>query len=191
MAHQRHLGVIGFFLTSLFLAVPQAGTAVDDAEQPDTWQIHGRVVDAAGKPVDDFVAATFWSSNGKQWNEKGEFIHLQGSKHLDQFWKEEGVLEPFPNELAKRLTDGEFVATVNDRPRVSVFVTDRQQQRGGFVSVEKTAADKPVTVTLLPLVRVTGKLYCPQAGARPTGRWPSSIPSEIKRITCTLPIADH
>ena len=37
-----------------------------------SWQIQGQVVDEQGMPIDDFDAATFWSSNGKQWDEAGK-----------------------------------------------------------------------------------------------------------------------
>jgi len=141
----------------------------DEPQKPDdgSWQIHGRVVDEQGKPVDDFVAATYWSANGKQWDEHGERIKLHGLTDLDKIWKDEGVLEPFPTSKVKELDAGKFLATIEDRPRVSIFVTDAEQKRGGFVSVEKTDGDKPVTITLLPLVRVTGKIYCPQADRIP------------------------
>ena len=71
----------------------------DEPQKPDdgSWQIHGRVVDEQGQPVKDFVAATYWSANGKQWDEHGERIKLHGLTDLDKIWKEEGVLEPFPN----------------------------------------------------------------------------------------------
>jgi thioredoxin 1 len=77
------------------------------------------------------------------------------------------VLLPFPKSMATRLTDGKFSVSVEDRPRVSVFATDKRRERGGFVSVEKRAADTPVTITLRPLSRVHGKVYCPEAGRVP------------------------
>jgi len=45
--------------------------AVAQADNPDQWEIRGQVVDENGAPVEDFEAASFWSSNGKQWDEAG------------------------------------------------------------------------------------------------------------------------
>ena len=44
----------------------------------ESWEIHGQVVDEQGTPVEDFDAAKFWSSNGKQWDEAGEWIKISG-----------------------------------------------------------------------------------------------------------------
>ncbi|MBI2823873.1 MAG: TlpA family protein disulfide reductase [Planctomycetia bacterium] len=137
----------------------------NDSDQ--SWQIHGQVVDEQGTPVEDFDAATFWSSNGKQWDETGERIKVTGQADAGKFWKEEGLLAAHPKRMAARLSEGEFSLTIDKRPRVSVFAVDKRHERGGVVSVEKSAADKPVTITLAPLVRVTAKVYCSEAGRTP------------------------
>lgn len=133
----------------------------------ESWEIHGQVVDEQGTPVEDFDAATFWSSNGKQWDEAGERIKVSGDADADKLWQDEGVLVAYPRGLAKRLPEGRFSVSIKDRPRVSVFTVDKRHERGGFVSVEKSSADKPITLTLVPLVRVHGKIYCPEAGRTP------------------------
>jgi thiol-disulfide isomerase/thioredoxin len=144
-----------------------AGGALANDDPVETWQIHGQVVDEQGAPVEDFEAATFWSSNGKQWDENGEWIKNTGADDVGKFWKEEGVLAAFPKTLAKRLADGKFTLTVGERPRVSVFAVDRNRTRGGFVTVERQASPDPVTIKLVPLVRVHGKIYCPDVGYTP------------------------
>jgi thiol-disulfide isomerase/thioredoxin len=140
---------------AMLAAVAQA----DDSDS--TWEIHGQVVDEQGKPVDDFEAASFWSSNGKQWDDAGEFI--KG----DRTWKDEGVLAAFPKTIAKHLPNGAFSVAVDDRPRISVFATDKAQTRGGYVSVERESAADSVTITLAPLVRVHGKVFCAEADRTP------------------------
>ena len=105
----QHLNArwIGLMLAQLAMTVLlfTPTTAVDEEPEKssDSWQIHGRVVDANGKPVEDFIAATYWSSNGKQWNEHGDPIKLNGQKDLDTLWKEEGVLEAFPWSKPRQL----------------------------------------------------------------------------------------
>jgi thiol-disulfide isomerase/thioredoxin len=159
--------VVGL-IAILFFAAAAFG---DDADGP--WEIRGRVVDAEGKPVDDFVAATFWSANGKLWDERGEPIKIRGAAEWDKFWKDEGAMVAMPKRLAKRTSEGRFTVTVENRPRVSIFVTDAKQRRGGYVSVPKSAAPKEVEIKLVPLVRVHGKIYCPEAKRTPD--WTAAV----------------
>jgi thiol-disulfide isomerase/thioredoxin len=149
----------------LAILILVGATRADGSDQ--SWEIHGQVVDEQGTPVEDFDAASFWSSNGKQWDEAGERIKMSGPADIGKFWKEEGVLAAHPSQMVTRLPDGKFSLSVKNRPRVSVFATDKRHERGGFVSVEKGAAEKPITITLVPLVRVHGKIYCPEAGRTP------------------------
>lgn len=138
------------------------------AEEPaESWHVQGRVVDEQGAPVDDFVAATFWSANGKLWDEAGEYIKVDSDAELTKLWKEEGVLAASPRFTAERLGDGRFTLAVEQKERTAVFVTDAQQRKGGVVRVERDQADQPIAVTLAPLVRVTGKVYCPEARKTP------------------------
>ncbi len=171
-------GIARFIWACLVVGVLEnaSGTNVCAAEPDqaeDTWQFHGRVVDEHGHPVDDFVGATFWSSNGRKWDDNGKSIEIKSQRELNKLWKEEGVLAPYPGRLVGKLADGEFVARVEDYPRESVFIVDQQQRLGGYASVEKSDREKPVTVILLPLVRVTGKIYCPQAQRIPD--WTAAI----------------
>lgn len=154
------------FPTSILTILIVVGFArADDSDKP--WQIHGQVVDEQGTPVEDFEAATFWSSNGKLWDETGKRNTVTRLADAGQFWKNEGALAANPSEIATRLPEGRFSLTVNDRPRVPVFAVDKRHERGGLVSVEKSASDKPVTITIAPLVRVTAKVYCSEAGRTP------------------------
>jgi thiol-disulfide isomerase/thioredoxin len=152
--------------TSVLTILILMGTAQADAADK-SWQIQGQVVDEQGMPVDDFDAAGFWSSNGKQWDETGEWIKVNGLSDLGKFWKDEGVLAAHPSQMAKRLPEGRFNLSVGDRPRISVFAVDKRHERGGYVSVEKSTKDKPITIKLAPLVRVTAKVYCSEAGRTP------------------------
>jgi thiol-disulfide isomerase/thioredoxin len=134
----------------------------DDSDKP--WQIHGQVVDERGAPVEDFEAATFWLSNGNWWGETGELLKEAASGKL---WTNEGVLAASPKTIAKRLREGRFSLTVEGLPRVTVFAVDKRHERGGIVLVEQSMADKPITITMAPLVRVTAKVYCSEAGRTP------------------------
>lgn len=150
----------GLLLPTIVARFAQA----DDADE--SWQIHGQVVDAQGALVEDFEAATFWSSNGVLWDEAGDVFKVTNAD-LGKFWKDEGVLAAFPWRIASRLPRGRFSLTVNGVPRVAVFAVDKRRERGGIVLVEQGAADKAVTITLAPLVRVTAKVYCSEASRTP------------------------
>jgi thiol-disulfide isomerase/thioredoxin len=151
--------------TILALAVLAGSVRADDADKP--WEIHGQVVDSQGKPVEDFEAASYWSSNGKQWDDAGERIKINGLAEMGNVWKEEGVLVASPKSTAKRLGNGKFSLQIEPRPRETVFAVDKQRIHGGFVSVERGASAKAVTIVLRPLVRVFGKIYCPDAQRTP------------------------
>ncbi len=142
-----------------------APVAAEESDEP--WEIHGRVVDEQGKPVEDFEAAPFWSSNGKYWDENGVRIKLESAADLHKLWKDEGVLAVNPRTLAKRAAGGKFRLTVDGLDARGIFVTDKEHRRGGVVAVQKEDRATEVTVTLRPLVRVHGKIYCPDAGRTP------------------------
>src|SRR5262249_7646577 len=84
----------------------------------EPWQVHGAVVDESGQPVEDFVAATLWSSNGPTWydnglwhNENGNVKKYESSADLAEIWKDEGVLEAFPSCLALHTSGNAFTST--------------------------------------------------------------------------------
>lgn len=154
-----------FPISVLAILILVGPAQADDSDKP--WQSCGQVVDEQGMPVEDFEAATFWSSNGKYWDEAGKRIQVTRLADAGKVWKEEGVLAAPPDRLATRLPEGRFSLTVNRGPRVSVFAVDKRRERGGVVSVEQSAAERPVTITMAPLVRVTAEVYCSEAGKTP------------------------
>jgi thiol-disulfide isomerase/thioredoxin len=159
-------------LALLLLSVCSLAAAAD--EPPDRWQVRGLVLDEHGKPTDDFDAANWWSSNGIQWDEKGEDLPAKTEADREKnFWREEGVLAVRPTFLAKHEPGGMFTLDVEDRPRVSVFVANKDRTLGGLVSVEKTDAAQPIEIRLRPLTRVHGRVYCSEAGRTP--EWTNSI----------------
>jgi peroxiredoxin len=149
-----------FRLSVLATLILVGVTRADDSDKP--WQIHGQVVDEQGKPVEDFEAATIWVSNGNLWDERGELLKEEG-----KLWVNEGVLAASPKHRAKRLPEGRFSLTVDGNPRINLFALDKRHQRGGIVSVDQSAADKPVTIKIAPLTRVTAKVYSTEAGRTP------------------------
>jgi len=145
-------------ICSFLLGVAQA----NDSDKP--WQHIGQVVDEHGSPVKDFEAATFWLSNGNWWDETGELLEEASAGKM---WNNEGVLAASPKHAATRLPEGRFSLTVDGWPRKSVYVVDKSYKYGGIALAEQDDSNNPVKVTLTPLVRVTAKVYCSEAGRTP------------------------
>lgn len=139
------------------------------AQAADTWLIEGQVVDEAGKPVADFDAAARWSANGKMWDADGKMTWPKDDAEVPQVWSHEGVMLPWQSKskLAKRLKDGRFELQIEDDLLArAVLVMDRQQKRGG-VAVFARDGQCEATIVLRPLVRVTGRITCTEAGSEP------------------------
>ena len=56
---------------------------------------------------------------------------------------------------------------VDGWPHQAIYAIDASHERGGIAMVDQSAAAAPVTIKLLPLVRVMGKVYCSEAGRTP------------------------
>jgi thiol-disulfide isomerase/thioredoxin len=151
-----------FPISVLAILILVGAARADDSDKP--WQIHGQVVDEQGAPVEDFEAVTFWLSNGNWWDESCELLKEAAAGKL---WTNEGVLATHPRNMVARIPGGRFNLTVDGRPRVPIFAVDKRHERGGIVLVEQSEADKPPTITLAPLVRVTAKVYCSEADRTP------------------------
>lgn len=132
-----------------------------DADAP--WTINGVVVDEKGELVDEFEAATEWSSNGTYWNEAG-IVSPNSAEHV---WQREGVLASRPAVQAQKTGKGTFSVTVKDRPRVPVFVVNKDRTQGGLTLVERGQSNQTTRIQLGPLVRVTAEIYCPETGKSP------------------------
>ena len=159
MRNGNSMHLPSFILTILiFVGAVRAG----ESDQP--WHIQGEVVDELGTPVEDFQAATFWVSNGNWWDDSGELLEEAVAGKL---WTNEGVPAPMPLRTATSQPEGRFTLTVDGPPRVSILAVDKRRERGGIVFVEQNAADDPVAITMVPLVRVTAEVYCSEAGRTP------------------------
>lgn len=139
----------------------QLGVPSSDADAP--WTINGVVFDEKGELVDEFEAATEWSSNGVYWNEAG-IVPPNSAEHV---WQREGVLASRPAVRAQKTGTGTFSVTVKDRPHVPVFVVNKDHTQGGLTLVERSHSNQTARIQLGPLVRVTAEIYCPETGKSP------------------------
>jgi thiol-disulfide isomerase/thioredoxin len=133
----------------------------------ETWLIEGQVVDEAGGPVVDLDVGMWWSSNGNMWDADGEVHGPKTDAEAAEFWSHEGVMVPRPESVVKQLGGGRFEIEVEGDWSVrSVLVMDRQHERGGL-TVFKKDGERKATIVLRPLVRVTGRITCTEAGREP------------------------
>ncbi len=142
-------------------------TAAHGDEADESWEIHGRVVDGQGNPVESFDIGTFWSANGNWWDESGEPMKINGLAVFGKKWKDEGTLVVSPHNSPKLSAGGMFSLKQEGGPYTAVFATEKDHTRGGVVAVSKADRDKPVTIALQPLIRVRGKIYCPECERTP------------------------
>ena len=142
-------------------------TAAHGYEADESWEIHGRVVDGQGNPVESFDIGTFWSANGNWWDESGEPMKINGLADFGKKWKDEGTLVVSPHNSPKLSAGGMFSLKQEGGPYTAVFATEKDHTRGGVVAVSKADRDKPVTIALQPLIRVRGKIYCPECERTP------------------------
>ncbi len=137
------------------------------APQPVTHTINGRVVDQAGNPQVNIPVSRFWHTgpNG-------------------------GPLAP--HQAIKTSADGTFAMEITfhyGRPEVlAALDLAHEPKRGGLVSVEPTAAGKPITITTGPLVHLYGSYACTELD-KPVG-WTNTMvmamPGGVRFAQCAL-----
>ncbi len=151
-----------FAISVLAILILVRAAQANDSDKP--WQILGRVVDEKGAPVEDFEAATFWLSNGNWWDENGELLKEAKAGKL---WTNEGVLVASPKQAVKRLPEGRFSFTVDGYERITLCASTSVTSVAALSRSTRAQADKPVTITIAPLTRVTAKVYSSEAGRTP------------------------
>jgi thiol-disulfide isomerase/thioredoxin len=113
--------------TSLAILVTMSLTF---AARADNLTISGRVVDSAGKPAADVELSWFWTA-------------------------EDGAMKAYLPVITDAQGRFSLKASYGGRP-VAVLALDKDRKTGGLISVDQKSADKDVTITLGPLVRVKG-----------------------------------
>jgi thiol-disulfide isomerase/thioredoxin len=171
---------------SAMLFVAARTSCGSDSVEP--WSIVGEVVDESGDPIPEFEAATFWSANGLQWDEKGAALRTGNREEIVEFWNDEGTMVPWPSKSATTI-HGQFNLEIEgDRPTVAVLIMDREHKRGACKRFDKNG-DRSGKIVLRPLVRVSGKITCTEAARTPG--WtiacvhlPNDFGNWLKPIVC-------
>jgi hypothetical protein len=107
----------------------------------ETVTVHGRVVDAEGKPVAGAEVASFWLADS-------------------------GSTQPYQGAVSDG--KGEFTEKVTLGGRgVALMAMDKERKSGG-VAVAEPKASEPVVIKLGPTVRVHGEFFCKELNKRPS-----------------------
>ncbi len=131
------------------------------------WNVRGRVVDEAGKPVADATIASFWLGNGKRLHADGTPLVLGNQEDMPAYWQHIGEMEPVDADHSA-VTDsaGRFTFALQQNKH-ALLVMDRPRKHGALVFVPKGKEEQPLEIRLGPLVRVRGKFTAADTGAPP------------------------
>lgn len=129
-----------------------------ESEEVETWTARGRVLLPEGQPAANFEVASFWSANGFLWDESG---NVRREMAESDFWINEGVMEPFPQERGggRVMVDGKFEIQVPTVRSCIVLALNGDRTHGGIASIMPDATQS-VSIVLEPLVRVFGEIRC-------------------------------
>src|SRR4029079_15624182 len=151
----RFASIIGFVL----MLVSLAGAA--------EWNVHGRVVDEAGKPVADATIASFWLGSGKRLHGDGTPLGFGKQDDTPAYWQHIGEMEPVDAEHSAT-TDraGQFTFALQHNKH-ALMVMDRTRKHGALASVRTGNEAQSLEIRWGPLVRVRGTFAAADIGAPP------------------------
>lgn len=130
-------------------------------------QIHGRVVDQAGRPVAGAGVSYFWRANGTGRDKDGTRLDLKKEENVRIFWGRLGQMEPTGKPEPVTIgDDGRFSLTMGESYQV-VMAMDSPRQRGGHVFVPTGKVLDDLEIKIGPLVRIRGSFEGPGAGQQP------------------------
>jgi AhpC/TSA family len=147
----------------LFLLIIMNGVRANEPRE-----VHGQVVDQAGKPVADAAVGYFWRANGSSKGRDGTPYDFTKPEHIRLFWGNLGQMEPTSrDQTVKTESDGQF--SINDPdPYFAVMAMDPSRRHGGIALLPETVGAEPLEIRLVPLVTVRGSFEGPGPGQQPT-----------------------
>jgi thiol-disulfide isomerase/thioredoxin len=147
----------------LFSVLALAAAQAHAAANP--WVLHGRVLDANGRPAADAGVSVFWSANGVPLEEIQRIEKLPTDvreSQSDILSQNEGRMEPWGNKT-KTDAEGRFTLKMNwTNYFVLAFDKDRQHGALYLANSQNSSARAPVEIKLGPLVRLHGRVQLPK-----------------------------
>ena len=141
--------------------------ACTNLAQAGEWNVRGKIIDEAGKPVADATVGYFWLGNGKRVHADGAPLVFGKEEDTRAYWEHIGEMEPVDAEHSAVTDDGgRFTFKMGD-DKHALLAMDRQRKHSALVSIPKGKEDQPLEIHLLPLVRVRGTFVCADTGKPP------------------------
>ena len=151
----------------LLLVVGMILVGTARAEDPPAGWIEGRVVDAQGRPVPDVNLASFWSANGERLDAEGKPLgSLKTDEDVARFWSNVGQMGPWSQRVTTA-HDGTFRVPLKGTRTHHMLAMDKERARGGLGIVSAGQEGQPITIKLVPLVRVHGQIRGPETDLQP------------------------
>lgn len=148
------------FVLTCVIVFPVEGIAEEDP-LPDP--VEGVVVDSDLNPVANVNVATYWNANGLTLTRLKQILRqekLKGDEpDLNEMYCLKGRMEPWGSAPAKTDQHGSF-SIVPRRTSAFLLAIDDGQQHGGLVGFQN---DRPIEITLEPLIRVFGNVRLKQS----------------------------
>src|SRR5689334_8091596 len=111
--------------------------SMNGAQANEPREVHGRVVDEAGKPVADAAVGSFWRANGSSRDRDGKPYDLTKAENVRLFWGNLGAMEPAGGaQPTKTESDGRFSIKDPD-PFFAVMAMDASRRYGGIALLPK------------------------------------------------------
>jgi hypothetical protein len=140
--------------------------------------LHGRVLNAQGRPAADVDISTFWDANGVPLAEILRIEKTKGDAAILSI--NEGHMEPWGAHPTKTDAEGRFSYEMS-YTNYFLLAIDKQRQQGALIVVARQDSASSVELKLGPLVRLHG-----QGRVAGTGK-----PLEDLRVTARLPESDE
>jgi thiol-disulfide isomerase/thioredoxin len=144
----------------------------------EPWVLHGRVLNAQGRPAADVDISTFWDANGVPLAEILRIEKTKGDAAILSI--NEGHMEPWGAHPIKTDAQGRFSYEMS-YTNYFLLAIDKRRQQGALIVVARQDSASSVELKLGPLVRLHG-----QARVAGTGK-----PLEDLRVTARLPESDE
>ena len=124
----------------------------------ETWSGSGQVVYPDGQSATAVDVATYWSSNGKLWDDDGNVSQNLTEEALKEFWINEGTMEAYPQHRIE-LRAGTFLVETPSKHSCIVLALNADRTLGG-IGIATSETIDPIKIVMKPLVRVFGKIRC-------------------------------
>ncbi len=138
----------------LFLLLVTTATFAQDGD----WEVRGRILDDAGRPVGDVQISHVWNANGYNLSDIERMSRLSPAEieELNSDIYRPGRMEAWGNPT---MTDSDGLFSLRIRNKSRLLAIDKERHRGVLIVLDRNNLPSLVEVMLQPLVKVHGKIH--------------------------------